>query len=101
MQQWHWEYLTHLQEGWPVTGAGGWLAGDSDDGMTAGSGQWWHSAWGGWLTGDGDGGQMTAMAGGVDGSSIGNIWHIAGEKGHSAGAGGETATGDMTVKTDR
>ena len=51
------------------------------------------------MTGDGDGGQMTAMAGGVDGGSIGNIWHIAGEKGHSVGAGGETATGDMTVMT--
>lgn len=83
-----------------MTGTGGQLAGDGDDGMTAG-GRWqWHSAWGGWLTGDGDGGQMTAMAGGVDGGSIGNIWHIAGEKGHSVGAGGETATGDMTVKTD-
>ena len=43
---------------------------------------------------------MTAMAGGVDGGNIGNIWHIAGEKGHSVRAGGETATGDMTVKTD-
>src|SRR5258706_908476 len=92
------EYLTHLWEGWPVTGTGGQLAGDSDDRMTAGGGQWRRSVWGGQLTGDSDGGQMTAMAGGADGGSIGNIWHIAGE--HSARAGGETATGDMTAKTD-
>ncbi len=95
------EYLTHLWEGWPVTGAGGWLAGDGDDGMTAGGGWQQCLAWGGQLTGDSDGGRMTAMASGVDGGSIGNIWHIAGEKGHSAGAGGETVMGDMTVKMDR
>ena len=52
------------------------------------------------MTGDGDGGRMTATAGGADGGSVGNIWHIAGEKGHGVGAGGETATGDMTAKTD-
>ena len=74
MRWWRWEYLTHLQEG---AAGGGWLAGDGDDGwVTAGGGQWrQHSAWGGWLTGDSDsdGRCMTAMAGGVDSGSIGNI----------------------------
>ena len=68
-----------------MTGACGWLAGDSDDGMTAG-GRWWQcSVWGGWLTGDGDGGGMTAMADGANGSSIGNIWHIARRRGTVSG----------------
>ena len=66
-------------------GAGG-QAGDGDDGwMTACDGRRQRSAWGGRLTGDSDDRRMTAMAGGADGGSVGNIRHIVGEKGHNAG----------------